>query len=67
MPRAAQRLDRWQGADNGSGGDRVLDDVRRHLDADLDTPSALEAIDEAVERGQDVTLAATLLGVDLDR
>lgn len=67
MPRSAQRLDRWQGASRHGDGEGVLDEVRRLLDTDLDTPSALEAIDDAVDRGHDVTRAAALLGVDLDR
>jgi L-cysteine:1D-myo-inositol 2-amino-2-deoxy-alpha-D-glucopyranoside ligase len=70
MPRAAARLDSWfesagrgpDGAGPGTG-DPVLDDVRRCLDADLDTPGAASAIDDAVARGDDVTDAAALLGV----
>lgn len=67
MPRATARLERWQGAARTGGGERVLDEVRAHLDQDLDTPSALAAIDDAAERGEDVTSAAALLGVVLDR
>jgi L-cysteine:1D-myo-inositol 2-amino-2-deoxy-alpha-D-glucopyranoside ligase len=64
MPAAAERLARWQGA-GGADGDAALDDVRAALDDDLDTPSALRAVDEAVEAGKDVSQAAALLGVDL--
>jgi len=67
MPRAAARLDRWQGASRQGHGERVLDEVRHHLDQDLDTPSALAAIDDGADRGDDVTRAAALLGVTLDR
>jgi L-cysteine:1D-myo-inositol 2-amino-2-deoxy-alpha-D-glucopyranoside ligase len=66
MPVAAERLARWQGA-GGADGDAALDDVRAALDDDLDTPSALRAVDEAVEAGKDVSQAAALLGVDLAR
>jgi L-cysteine:1D-myo-inositol 2-amino-2-deoxy-alpha-D-glucopyranoside ligase len=67
MPRATARLDRWQGASRQGDGQRVLDEVRHHLDQDLDTPSALAAIDDGADRGDDVTSAAALLGVTLDR
>ena len=66
MPVAAERLARWQGA-GGADGDAALDDVRAALDDDLDTPSALRAVDEAAEAGKDVSQAAALLGVDLAR
>ena len=66
MPRAAARLERWQAA---TGPDRsagtALDEVRAALDDDLDAPRAVAAIDAAVERGEDVTDAAELLGVEL--
>jgi hypothetical protein len=39
--------------------------VRQHLDNDLDTPSALAAIDAAALSGEDVGSAAALLGIDL--
>jgi L-cysteine:1D-myo-inositol 2-amino-2-deoxy-alpha-D-glucopyranoside ligase len=64
MPRAATRLTRWIGATDGSTGDAV-DDVRDALDDDLDTPSALAAIDAAADRGESVLDAAALLGIDL--
>jgi len=65
MPRAAARLDAWlESSGLGSGrGDQVLDDVRNYLDADLDTPGAVTAIDDAVAQGEDVSEAAALLGV----
>jgi L-cysteine:1D-myo-inositol 2-amino-2-deoxy-alpha-D-glucopyranoside ligase len=66
MPRSAKRLDAWRGAPGGTGGDGVLTEVRAALDDDLDTPRAVAAIDDAVDRGADVRPAAALLGVVLD-
>jgi L-cysteine:1D-myo-inositol 2-amino-2-deoxy-alpha-D-glucopyranoside ligase len=43
----------------------VLEEVRNHLDNDLDTPAALASIDAAAARSEDVAAAAALLGVDL--
>jgi L-cysteine:1D-myo-inositol 2-amino-2-deoxy-alpha-D-glucopyranoside ligase len=72
---AADRLDRWMIASRAGRTDALpasqhqdgaLDAVRAALDADLDTPQAIQAIDEAVEAGQPVTASAALLGVDLD-
>ncbi len=63
MPRAADRLERWRKAGEGDG---ALDEVRAALDADLDTPAAVAAIDAAAARGQGVSAAAQLLGVDLE-
>ena len=60
LPAAAARLDRWRAAGPGSGG---LAGARDALDNDLDTPSALAAIDEAADGGQGVAEAAALLGV----
>jgi L-cysteine:1D-myo-inositol 2-amino-2-deoxy-alpha-D-glucopyranoside ligase len=61
MPRAAARLEAWIAAGEGDG---ALEDVRAALDDDLDTPSAVAAIDAAAARGQGVSAAAALLGVD---
>ncbi|HEX6416920.1 MAG TPA: cysteine--tRNA ligase [Acidimicrobiales bacterium] len=66
MPAASDRLARWQAVTTGDG-DAALEEVRSALDDDLDTPAALRAIDEAVDAGKDVALAAGLLGVDLTR
>ena len=60
MPEATERLERWRAAGEGSG---ALDEVRSALDDDLDTPSALAAIDGAVKAGRGVSVAAALLGV----
>ncbi|HTO01482.1 MAG TPA: cysteine--tRNA ligase [Microthrixaceae bacterium] len=62
MERAGQRLDAWIKAGQGDG---ALAEVRAALDSDLDTPSAIAAIDAAAEAGQGVSQAAMLLGVDL--
>ena len=66
MPRAAERLRSWETAsrDNAPAGN-ALDEVRRCLDDDLDTPSALAALDAAAARGESVARASSLLGVDL--
>jgi L-cysteine:1D-myo-inositol 2-amino-2-deoxy-alpha-D-glucopyranoside ligase len=64
VDRAAARLDRWLAAAEPRARG-ALDDVRHALDDDLDTPAAVAAIDDAVERGESVTVAARLLGVDL--
>lgn len=69
MPVAADRLERWRAATvavGASDDDDALAAVRQALDADLDTPAAVAAIDEAVEAGRGVRRAARLLGVDLD-
>ena len=67
MPRNGHRLEAWSSAarHGGSDGQRVLDDVRLALDDDLDTPSAVAAIDAAAAAGHDVRSAAALLGVVL--
>ena len=72
---AKERLLLWNEAYRREGsamvGDeeraRALEEVRRYLDDDLDTPSALDAIDESVGRGEAISAAAELLGVELDR
>jgi L-cysteine:1D-myo-inositol 2-amino-2-deoxy-alpha-D-glucopyranoside ligase len=61
LPRAAARLEAWRAAGEGSG---ALDAVRAALDDDLDTRAAVIAIDEAAARGEGVSRAAMLLGVD---
>ena len=63
MDRATERLERWQSTGNGDG---ALDEVRAALDDDLGTPAAVEAIDAAVSKGDGVSEAAILLGVDLE-
>ena len=64
MPRNHNRLVSWKKSlGQPIGG--VLDLVRQHLDNDLDTPSALAAIDAAALSGEDVSSAAALLGIEL--
>ncbi len=63
MPNAAARLERWLEAGVGEG---ALDEVRAALDNDLDTVGAVAAIDAAAARGEGVSRAALLLGVDLE-
>ncbi len=60
MPNAAERMANWRsiGEDNGA-----LNEVRSALDDDLDTPSALQAIDSAAAKNIGVGKAAALLGV----
>ena len=43
---------------------RALDEVRAALDDDLDAPAAVAAIDAAAKRGEGVSRAAALLGVE---
>ena len=62
MDEAAERLERWRAA---AGGEGPLGEVRAALDDDLDTPAALACVDAAAGRGEGVTAAAMLLGVDL--
>jgi L-cysteine:1D-myo-inositol 2-amino-2-deoxy-alpha-D-glucopyranoside ligase len=69
MPRNAVRLAAWSAAADASTGDEaaLLAEVRAALDDDLDTPTAIAAIDTAAASGRSVTTAAALLGVDLAR
>ncbi|MDQ2649645.1 MAG: cysteine--tRNA ligase [Actinomycetota bacterium] len=60
--RATERLEAWRAAGPGDG---ALADVRAALDDDLDTPTAVAAVDAAVAAGEGVGAAADLLGVVL--
>jgi L-cysteine:1D-myo-inositol 2-amino-2-deoxy-alpha-D-glucopyranoside ligase len=62
MPTAAERLERWRAAGRGDG---ALAAVRAALDDDLDSPTAVAAIDAAAARGEGISAAAALLGVAL--
>jgi len=55
----------WSESQGARLDQAVIDDVRSHLDDDLDTPGALAVIDRAASNGFDVTDAARLLGVEL--
>lgn len=63
MPRNAARLDAWKA--NVRSNPDLLEEVRRCLDNDLDTPGAVAAIDSAAAAGSGVREAAALLGVNL--
>ena len=65
LDEAEQRLARWRRADRDGECPDLLDEVRLHLDDDLDVPSALAAIDTAAESGRPVSAPAKLLGVVL--
>jgi L-cysteine:1D-myo-inositol 2-amino-2-deoxy-alpha-D-glucopyranoside ligase len=60
---ATSRLAMWRKNGAGTG---ALEAVRNALDDDLDTPTALVAIDAAAARGEGISDAAALLGVSLD-
>ncbi len=65
---ASDRLERWRRAPGGDGPGTAVEAVREALDADLATPRAIEAIDEAAAAGSgrdDLRRAAALLGVEL--
>ncbi|MHB8440281.1 MAG: cysteine--tRNA ligase, partial [Acidimicrobiales bacterium] len=62
LPHAASRLERWRQAGPGDGG---FEEVRAHLDADLDAPGAIRALDIAAATGQGVGSGAALLGISL--
>ena len=63
MPLALERLQAWQESVNYPQDPSTLEAVRSHLDNDLDTPGALQSIDEAVRQGLNGRDAAALLGV----
>ena len=65
MPLALERLQAWQESVNFPQDPSTLQAVRSHLDNDLDTPRALQSIDEAVRQGLSGRDAAALLGVIL--
>jgi L-cysteine:1D-myo-inositol 2-amino-2-deoxy-alpha-D-glucopyranoside ligase len=62
---AQSRLATWRSTLITGRTSSVLDDVRDALDNDLDTPSALRAIDAASYAGSNVAPAAALLGITL--
>jgi L-cysteine:1D-myo-inositol 2-amino-2-deoxy-alpha-D-glucopyranoside ligase len=62
MPIAAKRVDAWRAAGPGDG---ALTEVRRALDDDLDTRTAIAAVDDAAASGRGVSEAAMLLGIAL--
>jgi len=63
---AAGRLERWRAAaGRPAEPDEAIESVRRCLDGDLDTPGALDALDECAAAGHRVVAGAALLGVTL--
>jgi len=62
MSEAEARLARWITAGEGDG---ALPEARAALDADLDAPAAVAAIDAAAANGVGISSAAALLGVDV--
>jgi len=65
LTRAVSRLSTWRSTSIGGRDSSVIEDVRAALDDDLNTPGALNAIDDAAHKGFDVGPAATLLGITL--
>jgi L-cysteine:1D-myo-inositol 2-amino-2-deoxy-alpha-D-glucopyranoside ligase len=66
MPSAAARLALWRSAPDGAAAaDGWLSVVRAALDDDLDTPTALRALDEEATNGRPVGDGARLLGIVL--
>ena len=56
---ATERIARWK---NTTGKQGALESVRAALDNDLNTPSALDGLDDAVTKGESVRETAALLG-----
>jgi L-cysteine:1D-myo-inositol 2-amino-2-deoxy-alpha-D-glucopyranoside ligase len=65
LSRAQSRLATWRSTLTTGRPGSVLDDVRNALDDDLNTPLALELIDQAAHAGFSVALGAALLGITL--
>ena len=65
MPVARERLNVWAGSVGLPESPNLMNEVREHLDNDLDTPSAMTAIDQAIAQGFSAQAAANLLGITL--
>jgi L-cysteine:1D-myo-inositol 2-amino-2-deoxy-alpha-D-glucopyranoside ligase len=63
MPAALDRMNIWTNSIHSPESDVLLNEVREHLDNDLDTPSAMLTIDRAVSQGFSAQVAANLLGI----
>lgn len=61
---SARRVETWRAGCDGPAA--AVEEVRAALDADLDTPAALDALDRAASAGFSVSDAARLLGVELE-
>ena len=65
MPRNESRLAAWSGSVSLAEDDKVLADVRSALDDDLNTPLAVEILDDAARSGFSARAGAAVLGVSL--
>ena len=59
------KLELWSAAKNGDGT-AGLAEVRAALDDDLNTPAAIQVIDQAAAAGLSIKSSAKLLGIDLN-
>lgn len=64
LEEATARLEKWRSSSGGLGHDPI-DEVRAHLDNDLNVPAAVAVLDAASNANIDVTAGAALLGVTL--
>ena len=65
LTRAVARLEAWRSARGDGPGEQGLELVRAALDDDLDTPTALLALDDQAAADRPVVGGAALLGVTL--
>ncbi len=64
MNASLAKLELWNAAKNGDGT-AGLAEVRAALDDDLNTPEAIQVIDQAAAAGHSIKSSAKLLGIDL--
>lgn len=64
MNASLAKLELWNAAKNGDGT-AGLAEVRAALDDDLNTPAAIQVIDQAAAAGHSIKSSAKLLGIDL--
>ncbi|MEY3413665.1 MAG: cysteine-D-myo-inosityl 2-amino-2-deoxy-alpha-D-glucopyranoside ligase MshC [Actinomycetota bacterium] len=65
MNASLAKLESWNAAKNGDGT-AGLAEVRAALDDDLNTPAAIQVIDQAAAAGHSIKSSAKLLGIDLN-
>lgn len=65
MHASLAKLELWNAAKNGDGT-AGLAEVRAALDDDLNTPAAIQVIDQAAAAGHSIKSSAKLLGIDLN-
>ena len=65
MNASLAKLELWNAAKNGDGT-AGLAEVRAALDDDLNTPAAIQVIDQAAAAGLSIKSSAKLLGIDLN-